>query len=136
MSVWLMAMFASLISFGLWGLFAKMSVLHIDSKSALVYQAFGFLFVGLMTLAMIGFKLPAQIKGSSFGFLSGVASGLGCLCFLIAADKGKIITVVTLTALYPLITVLLSLLVLNEYINIKQCMGIVFALVAIYFMTS
>ena len=52
--------------------------------------------------------------------------------YFIAADKGKASTVVTLTALYPLVTLILSYLLLSESINLKQFFGVVFALIAIY----
>jgi hypothetical protein len=38
---WGTATFISLCSFGLWGLFTKLSVIHIDSKSALIFQTLG-----------------------------------------------------------------------------------------------
>jgi transporter family protein len=77
-----------------------------------------------------------NVKGLSYGLLTGIAYGIGCLFYFIAADKGKITTVVTLTALYPLVTILLSYLVLKEGISLKQCLGIVFALIAIFLMAE
>lgn len=116
--------------------FSKLAVIHIDSKSALVFQSLGILIIGFITLSILNFKLDTSTKGVSFGLLSGLASGIGCLFFLIAADKGKASTVVTLTALYPLITIILSYILLRETINLKQFIGIVLALAAIYLMSS
>ncbi len=132
---WLPAAVLALISFGLWGFFTKLAIVYIDSKSALVFQTVGVVLVGLITLSLINFKPAADIKGLTFGLLTGVAYGIGCLFYFMAVDKGKIITVVTLTALYPLITILLSYLILREAISMKQCLGIVFALTAIYLMS-
>lgn len=136
MTQWLPAALMALFSFGLWGLFTKLAITHIDSKSALIYQTAGVLIVGLFTLSLINFKPATDLKGLSFGLLTGLTYGVGCLFYFIAADKGKIMTVVTLTALYPLVTILLSYLLLREGINLKQCLGIVFALIAIYLMAS
>lgn len=135
MAQWLTPALLALFSFGLWGLFSKLALAHIDSKSALIFQTAGVLIVGLITLSMLNFKPSTDIKGLGFGLLTGLAYGIGCLFYLIAADKGKIITVVTLTALYPLITILLSYLLLQETINLKQMIGILFALAAIYLMS-
>lgn len=136
MTQWLPAALVALFSFGLWGFFTKLAITHIDSKSALIYQTAGVLLVGLFTLHLMHFKPATDLKGVGFGLLTGLAYGVGCLFYFIAADKGKIITVVTLTALYPLVTILLSYLLLREAVSFKQCFGIILALVAIYLMSN
>lgn len=135
MTQWLPAAIFSLLSFGLWGFFSKLTITYIDSRSALVFQAIGVLVIGFITLALLQFKPATDIKGISYGILTGLAYGVGCLFYFIAADRGKLITVVTLTALYPLITILLSYLLLREGINVKQCLGIILAMAAIYLMS-
>lgn len=132
---WLPAALLALLSFGLWGLFTKIAIVYIDSRSALVYQTLGVLIVGFITLWIMNFKLATEVKGISFGLLTGIAYGIGCLLYFIAAGKGKIITVVTLTALYPLVTIILSYFLLRETISIKQCFGILLALLSIYLMS-
>lgn len=136
MTHWLPAALMALLSFGLWGFFTKLAILHIDSKSALVFQTAGVLVVGMIVLAMLNFKPATDIKGLTYGLLTGLAYGIGCLFYFIAADKGKIMTVVTLTALYPLVTIVLSYLLLQEAVTLKQCLGIVFALIAIFLMST
>lgn len=136
LAAWLPAALIALFSFGLWGFFSKMALFYIDSKSALIYQTAGVLVVGLITLGMLNFKPAADAKGISFGLLTGIAYGIGCFFYLLAADKGKVTTVVTMTALYPLITIILSYLILHETISIKQYIGIFFALIAIYLMAG
>jgi len=133
---WVTSSFLALLSFGFWGLFTKLTVNHIDSKSALIYQSLGVLIIGLITLGIMEFKPATQLKGISFAVLTGAAYGIGCLFYFIAADKGKIITVVTLTALYPLVTLALALLLLKESVSLKQCVGIAFGLLAIFLMSS
>lgn len=136
MTQWLPAALLALFSFGLWGLFSKLALVYIDSKTALVFQTVGVLIIGLITLSMMNFKPATDMKGLGFGLLTGLAYGVGCLFYLIAADKGKITTVVTLTALYPLVTIILSYFLLQETINIRQFLGIGLALVAIFLMSS
>lgn len=136
MTEWLPAAVLALMSFGLWGLFTKLAIVYIDSKSALVFQTFGVFLVGVITLWVMNFKPETEIKGISFGLLTGLAYGIGCLFYFIAVGKGKVITVVTLTALYPLVTILLSYFLLHETINIKQWIGIILALIAIYFLAQ
>lgn len=133
---WLTPALFALFNFGLWGFFTKLTITHIDSKSALVFQTIGVLLVGSMSFFILNFKLNTNVKGLSYGLLTGITYGIGCLFYLIAADKGKIITVVTLTALYPLITILLSYLFLQESIQLKQWLGILLAIAAIYLLST
>lgn len=133
---WLSAAFFSLFSFGLWGFFTKITVLHIDSKSALIYQTLGVFLIGLVTLTLVNFKPATEVKGLSFAILTGMAYGIGCLFYFVAASKGKIITVVTLTALYPLVTIVLAYLLLREAISMKQFAGIGLAFIAILLMST
>lgn len=136
MTQWLPAALLALFSFGLWGLFTKLAIVYIDSKSALVFQTAGVLLVGCFTLFLLDFKPATDVKGLSWGLLTGIAYGIGCLFYFIAADKGKIITVVTLTALYPLVTIILSYFLLQEAISFKQFLGILLALIAIFLMSN
>lgn len=133
---WLTSALFALFSFGLWGFFSKFSVMHLDAKSALVYQTFGVLLTGLLVLCFMKFKPAGDAKGISYALLTGVAYGVGCMFYLMAASKGKIITVVTLTALYPLVTMFLAYWLLKETINFKQCIGIILAIGAIVLLSS
>lgn len=136
MTHWLPAAVLALFSFGFWGFFSKLSLNYIDTKSALIFQTGGVLIIGIIALAMMNFKPAMEMKGLGFGVLTGIAYGIGCLFYLIAAERGKLVTVVTLTALYPLVTIMLSSLFLHETINLKQTCGIVLAIVAIILLSS
>lgn len=133
---WISAATGSLIAFGLWGFFSKLTVQHIDAGSALVFQTLGVLFAGFIVLCLVHFRPATEPRGVLFALLTGLAYGMGCLLYFLAAEKGKITTIVTLTALYPVITILLSRALLNEAISFRQWSGILFALVAILLMAS
>lgn len=133
---WISASLLALLSFGLWGFFTKLAVTHIDYKSALIYQTLGVMLIGLITLGMTEFKPLPNLKGASYAVLTGAAYSIGCLFYFVAASKGKIITVVTLTALYPLVTIALAYLLINESVSSRQCLGIGFGLIAIFLMSS
>ena len=136
MTTWLPSALLSLMFFGLWGLFTKLSVVSMDSKSALIYQTLGVGVIGLITLSLMNFKPAFDVKGLSYAILTGIAYGLGCLFYFVAASRGKINTVVTLTALYPLVTILLAFLLLNEQITLRQWSGIALAIIAILLMAT
>jgi transporter family protein len=62
--------------------------------------------------------------------VAGLLGSFGGLCFVHSVSKGKASVVITMTALYPLVTIILSSLFLREAITVKQGIGIVLALLA------
>lgn len=124
----------ALLLWGLWGFFPKLATKYTDPKSVLIFSIFGSCLVGLVLLIYSGLKLNINIKGTIFGVLTGIAGASGALFFLDAISKEKASVVVTLTALYPLITILLSITILKEHITTKEILGIFFALLAMIFL--
>jgi transporter family protein len=135
MPAWLMQSLFALLFFGLWGFFSKLALLHLDAKAALILQTIGVVVISFFMLKGIDYRELWHAKGTTYGILTGVAYGLGCFFYLMAADKGKLVTVVTLTALYPLITIFCSFVWLGETITAKQYIGIALALSAIVVMS-
>ena len=104
--------------------------------SLLFYEALGMLVVSLVILTVTGFKIEMQPKGILFGVLTGISGSLAMAFYLWALTKEKTPAVVIITALYPLVTLLLVFLILREPVTLKQGMGIVFALLAMALMAS
>jgi len=131
MDKWLVSAILSLLIYGLWGFFPKIAVTFINPQSALIFEVVGAIIVGMAALAWSGFRPQLQPTGVLFAVLTGIAGMLGTLFYFAAASKGKISVVVSLTALYPLITIILAAIILREPITVKQIFGMVFALIAI-----
>ena len=131
MEPWLIFAVLSLLLYGLWGFFPKLATQNgIEPRSILIYETIGTAVVALIVLAVIGFKPQFSGKGFSFALIAGTAGALGSLFFLLALSKGKASVVVTMTALYPLVVIILSYFVLKEPLTLKQGIGIVFAVAA------
>jgi drug/metabolite transporter (DMT)-like permease len=71
-------------------------------------------------------------RGIGWALVGGVASCLGNIPFFDALTSAKASAVVPVTALYPLVTVLLAVLMLRERLGRAQAAGIALSLVAIY----
>lgn len=130
MTNWLIHAIIAFFLFGLWGFFPKLSTNYIHPKSALVYEVIGGIAIGLFLLFLLRFRPEFQIRGVLFAVLTGMAGTLGVLFFLFAVSQGKASIVVTMTALYPLLTILLAYFILQEPISIKQGTGMVLAVIA------
>ncbi len=136
MNGWFVFAVLALLLWGLWGFFPKLATNYIRPESVLVYEVVGSVAIGLLALYLVGFRPETQVNGVVYGVLTGVFLTLGSLFFLFAISKGKASVVVTMTALYPVVTILLAFLILREPITLRQGLGILLALVAMWLFST
>jgi len=130
MNHWLTYSILTLVVFGIWGFLPKIAMKHITARSALIWEVGGAVLVGLVIAMSVRFRPEWNWKGAVPAFFTGIMGTLGIFFFLLAMSKGKASVVVTLTALYPVITIFLVFLFLREPITAKQGLGILFAVMA------
>jgi len=133
--VWLTPAVLALILWGVWGLFQKLATNQVPPRNVYFFSALGAIAVVLVMLSTSKFPLTLSFEGTFFAVLAGVCSSLGGLMFLQAMSKGEASIVVTFTALYPVVTFILSLIVLHETITLKQGIGIALALFSMVLLT-
>ena len=121
----------SLLCFGLWGIFGKLSAVHIKAEHAIVYEAVGIVLVALVILVKCDFKLEIDVKGIGYSVLVGVCGIVGTLVYLLAITKGNAAVATFITALYPVLVLAFSYFVFNEPISGQQGVAIVCALFSI-----
>ena len=131
MNSWLFWTILAMVTFGAWGFFPKLAVSYISPQSALIYQVIGGLLVGIVGLGLVNFRPETHPMGILYALLTGITGVLGTLFYYAAASRGQISIVVSLTALYPLITIALAIIFLHETLVLKQYIGLGFALAAI-----
>jgi len=136
MGNWFIFGLLTLLLWGVWGFLPKLATRYIDPLSVLVFQTVGSILVTIVILATIGFKPELHTKGVILAIVTGITGTLGAVCFLYSITKGKASVVVTMTALYPIITIMLSFLILKESITIKQGIAIILALTAMVLFAS
>ncbi|MBI5408216.1 MAG: EamA family transporter [Nitrospirae bacterium] len=120
----------SLLFWGMWGFFQKLATNHISPRSVYIFAALGTLLIVFLTLMSLNFKLETNRTGITYAILAGLFGSIGGLFFVHSISKGKASIVITFTALYPVVTILLSLIILKEGITVKQGLGILFALIS------
>lgn len=130
MKPWAAYAMMTLIAWGLWGVFSKLASSHTRPRQTLLFQAIGVVAFALLVLVMERFKIQWSPAGFGWSFAAGFINFVGFLAFFAAVEKGKVSTVITLSSLYPLVTIMLSVLFLHETISRREGLGIVFALVA------
>ena len=125
--LWLSALV--LVSWGTLGLFQKLAVNHISASAALVWATAGFML--LQPLLFPGSTVfEYSTKSLGWALLNGVFTGLGFLSLMAAMRHGgKASIVEPLTALYPVLVVLLAPVLLHESIKPLHGLGIACAVI-------
>jgi len=132
MKEWVLYSALALLAWGFWAFFPKMSLNTLDPKTAFMFEVFGGAITGTFVFLLLRPQIAgAEIRGILPAFLTGIAGYLGLLCFMYAIRSGKICVVAPLTALYPVVTMVLAMIFLREKISIVQFAGIILALLSV-----
>ena len=130
MKIWYLYAILTVVTWGLWGVFSKLASNYAKPRQALLFQTVGVIAFALVVFVMENFKIEWNLAGFSWAALGGFFAFIGFLTFFAALEKGSAATVVTLSALYPLVTILISIAFLHERLTTRQGVGITLALIA------
>jgi transporter family protein len=130
MKPWVAYAVFTVLAWGVWGFCSKLASNYTRPRQTLLFQAIGVFGFALFVLALERFRVEWSPPGFGWSFAAGFVNFVGFLAFFAAVEKGKVSTVISLSSLYPVITILLSVLFLHERVTRREGLGIVFALVA------
>lgn len=136
MQTWIMPAIATFFAWGIWAFLPKITTRYINEGSAMVYQSLGGIIIGLGVLISMKFRLEFNPPGFTFGVATGLFGFFGAFTYLLAVTRGPLTLVAPLTALYPVLAILLGILFLNEAITLKQSFGILLSLVSIILIST
>ncbi len=134
---WLLYSALTILFWGAWGVLSKVVTEHIDTATNQVFFTLGLLPLMLLMLRSPGMRGGRRrTLGIGLAFLTGLLGGVGNLTFFQAMETGgKASIVVPATALYPLVTVLLAVVLMRERMSRTQLCGLALALGAIYILS-
>jgi len=130
LKLWYVYAVLTVVTWGLWGVFSKLASNYSKPRQALLFQTVGVLAFTIIVLVIEKFRFEWSALGFTWAALGGFFAFVGFLTFFAALEEGKASTVVTLSALYPLVTILISIAFLHEKLNARQGIGIALALIA------
>jgi len=136
MKTWLIPVCFTLVLWGIQGFIAKLTTQYIQPLSSLLFNVVGAVIVGVVVLHLLKFSPDIHPKGIFLAVIMGMVGMLGALGLLLAMRQGKVAVVTVISALYPIVSLLLAYIFLNETITPKEAVGIVFALVAMVLITT
>jgi bacterial/archaeal transporter family protein len=128
MDTWVFYACLATLCWGVVGLLQKLGTNRISSHSLLIW-----LFVGFAALIPMLWR-DGAISGLGWrvlliGLLGGAANGFGSWALFQALERGaKASVAVPLTALYPIVTIVLARIFLEETLSFRQWIGIAMAI--------
>lgn len=120
----------TILGWGIGSLFYKIANdnIHPIMVSSVVTAVY--LIITPLTYLFFKFPKDLNVTGVSASVLAGICMAGGSLAYFFALRRGGAGEVTTITALYPGLTLLLSMYFLKETINLKQGIGMVLALIS------
>ena len=127
MDTWVFYACVATLCWGAVGLLQKLGTNRVSSRSLLIWLVVGFAAM-LPALWRNGDITGLGWRVLLIGLLGGVANGLGSWALFEALERGaKASVAVPLTALYPLVTIVLARIFLAETLTFRQWAGIALA---------
>ncbi|HEX2490917.1 MAG TPA: DMT family transporter [Blastocatellia bacterium] len=127
MDTWVFYALVATLCWGVVGLLQKLGTNRVSSRSLLVWLVVGFAAM-LPALWRNGDITGLGWRVLLIGLLGGAANGLGSWALFEALERGaKASVAVPLTALYPLVTIVLARIFLAETLTLRQWAGIALA---------
>jgi bacterial/archaeal transporter family protein len=130
MKPWMFYAGLTVLAWGVWGFFSKLASTYARPRQTLLFQVAGVVAFGLVVLSMERFHVEWSAQGFGWSAAAGFVNFVGFLSFFAAVEKGKVSTVIAMSSLYPVITIVLSILLLHEKISSREGLGIACALLA------
>jgi uncharacterized membrane protein len=135
-SKWLFYALVTTVFWGIWG-----ALIEIPEKAGfpatLGYIVWSLTMVPCAVVALIAieWKLDFNRKSVLLGVIIGLLGAGGQLILFQALREGPAYLIFPFVSLFPVFSILLSFIFLKEKANNKQWIGIIFALVAIFFLS-
>lgn len=131
---WLRWSALALLAWGVWAIMAKLIGEALSGAHNQALSTLGILPVMLAFLLSKPSSTPGnRRRGILYALAGGAVSCIGNVFYYdLLSRGGKASTIVPLTALYPLATILLAMLLLKERLNRIQLAGVLVSLLAIY----
>ena len=129
---WFYYSLLAVVFWSVWAILSKIASVMIPSMMLQLLFTLGNTLVMVVLLLQLKLRVGKNRFGILYGLLSGAFAGLGNIALYEAFRRGGPASIVIpLSALYPLVTILLAGLILKERLNARQRAGIFLAVLAI-----
>ncbi len=132
---WLLYSLMAILLWGTWGFVSKIVLERASWASIIIYNMLGTFIIFTTYMYSQGFPKPAVGTTALIALLSGILGAAGTVCFMLSLSIGRPSITVPLTALYPVVTAVLSVIFLGDQLSPRHVAGISFAVMAIFLLS-
>ncbi|MGD0423823.1 MAG: EamA family transporter [Candidatus Bathyarchaeia archaeon] len=127
---WFNLSLVTLVLWGFWGFLGKITIDNANWKSVFFFSVISQMFFIVIFYVFAKPSLAINMQ-TCYAMLVGIVMVAGLMTFYQALEHGKVSVVVPLTAMYPLVTIILAVVVLKEELSPTQGIGVLLAIVAV-----
>ncbi|MEM0382317.1 MAG: DMT family transporter [Nitrososphaerota archaeon] len=133
---WILFAMLALLVWGVWGFTARLAAASIGWREMTVLGSIGSVSSMIIFALLTRPNLSYPLGASMLAFVVGVLGFLGAPIFYVALERNPSAIVVVVTSLYPVVTMILSTLILKEIPTTRQVVGIMLAIAALVLISS
>jgi transporter family protein len=104
------------------GITAKLALRTITWKELLVWTAVAYAVAAVICVAVTNVNMTLN-SGAALGLLSGALAASGLVVLFVALSRADVIRVVPVTSAYPVVTLVLSAVILSEHVSALKVLG-------------
>ena len=130
LSTWMLYALLTLLLFGMSCITQKFTTRYISDELSTIFFTIGFVPLAIVIWLVGSPPWNLSVKDWVVGIVVGLLMATGSLALFAALRRGKASIVTPLTALYPLVTVILAVMFLNEHFDLMKVAAIAIALIA------
>lgn len=133
---WLFYALLTLVLWGLWGVFSKIASSHLPGVIVYLVEVAVYLAVGGLIWLQMRPPFDWNYAGLIAAAAAGLSGGFALFFFFKALSLGPAAVIVPMTSLYPVITVILGIVFLQESLTARQLAGIMLAVAAFWLLSK
>jgi transporter family protein len=130
MTAWILPSLVYILFLGALGVTTKLALRHLGWQDVIVWTTIVYIVIS-GTMLLLGQAKVAVGPGTVAAIASGVLASTALLALYIALGKGEASVVVPFTSVYPVVTLILSALVLAEKITPLRGAGAVVVIIGV-----
>ena len=130
MEKWFWMVIIAIVLWGLGSFFGKLATIKDIPSRVYFFEAMGTLATFTCFMLWKRHEIFHDFSINVYGLLMGISWGVGTVLFIVALKPAKLSVLVPLTAVYPIVTVVLSYIFLHERLETREMIGVILAIVS------
>lgn len=133
---WIWLAVGALVAWGFWSFLPKLALQTMSPHSVIFYESLGNMIIAIPIFFILRGRLVRSRLGISISAFASVLTVSAFLLYFFALHHGPVATVVTLTAMYPIVVLIMARVFLKEKLNRVQMLSVAMAVGSVYLLAG